>query len=52
MGGQSHLPIEKLQNDIDDMAYVAYATYYDGLLSKDKKMNEMYSRTKAFLDRC
>jgi hypothetical protein len=51
-GGQSHLPLAKLQNDVDDMQYVAYATYYDGLLSKDKKMNEMYERTRLFLDRC
>jgi len=48
-GGYENLPIPKLQNDIIDMAYVAYATYFDGLLSNDNKMNEIYLLTKAFL---
>ena len=48
-GGYESLPIQKLQNDIVDTAYVAYATYFDGLLSNDNKMNEIYLMTKAFL---
>jgi hypothetical protein len=48
-GGYDGLPIQKLQNDIIDTAYVAYATYFDGLLSNDNKMNEIYLLTKAFL---
>ncbi len=36
---------ETLKNEIVDMAYVAYATYFDGLLSHDQKMNALYDET-------
>jgi hypothetical protein len=48
-GGYQSLSVEKMQNDIIDVTYVAYASYFDGLLSKDKKMNEVHTLTKAFL---
>jgi hypothetical protein len=48
-GGYENLPIQKLQNDIVDTTYVAYATYFDGLLSRDNKMIEIYLLTKVFL---
>jgi len=32
------------------MNYVAYATYFDGLLSRDKKMNEIYQETCFVLE--
>jgi hypothetical protein len=50
-GGYQALPLQKMQNDIIDMTYVTYATYFDGLLSKDNKMMEIFRLTKAFL-RC
>jgi len=49
-GGVDHLPPEKLGNDFVDMTYVSYATYFDGLLSGDKKMNELYGDTMWFLN--
>ena len=34
---------EKLNNDIADLEYAAYATYVDGLLSRDEKMEGIYA---------
>jgi hypothetical protein len=48
-GGYEQLPVGKMQNDIVDMTYVAYGTYFDGLLSNDNKVNEIYERTQMFL---
>ncbi len=48
-GGYESLPVRKMQNDIIDMAYVAYATYFDSLLSHDNKMKEIYLQTMAFV---
>ena len=33
-----------------DMGYIAYATFFDGLLTKDKKMQEIYEETCFFLE--
>ena len=45
-GGYKNVPLEKFQNDIVDMNYAAYATYFDGLLSNDKKPKEVYRLLK------
>lgn len=37
-GGPGYVKMEKLRNDFVDMHYVAYATFYDGLLTNDVKM--------------
>jgi hypothetical protein len=44
-GGPATVSMDKLNNDIVDMHYIAYATYFDGLLSRDRKMNEIYGDT-------
>jgi hypothetical protein len=49
-GGPATVKLDKLRNDIVDMNYVAYATYFDGLLSRDKKMNEIYQETCFVLE--
>lgn len=41
---------EKLRNDMVDAFYVAYATFFDGLLTKDKKMQQIYDDTRLYLD--
>jgi len=38
-------------NDYTDMAYAAYATFYDGLLTKDKKLDEIYTFARRLLVR-
>ncbi len=42
-GGYENTPEAKLMNDYTDMAYAAYATFYDGLLTEDKKLEEIYT---------
>lgn len=49
-GGIDNLSKERLRNDMVDMSYVAYATYFDGLLSKDNKMNDIYRCVIRYLD--
>lgn len=39
-----------LGNDVVDMNYVAYATFFDGVISNDNKLNEMYRDARLFLD--
>lgn len=41
-GGYLTISEEKKQHDIIDMFYSSYATYFDGVLSFDKKVNEVY----------
>jgi len=48
-GGAKNVKPEKIRNDIVDAAYAAYATYFQGLLSDDRKANEIYGDAKFFL---
>jgi hypothetical protein len=48
-GGIDQVSPEKLRNDVVDMSYATYATYFDGLLSMDKKMNELYDKSLNYL---
>ena len=41
-GGPGNVKREKLRNDYVDMHYVAYATFYEGLLTRDAKMKGIY----------
>lgn len=41
-GGPRNVSAEKLRNDVVDMSYVTYATFFDGLLTKDNKMQQIY----------
>jgi len=38
-GGLDQLPADKMVNDITDMMYVALSTYFDGILTNEKKVN-------------
>jgi hypothetical protein len=48
-GGLDNISIDKFRNDMVDMSYVTYSTYFDGILSCDKKANELYRETSQFL---
>ncbi len=37
-------------NDFLDVDYVTLATYYDGILSKESRVNELYARAKVFFE--
>jgi hypothetical protein len=41
-GGIENVRAEALRNDMIDVTYVVCATYWDGLLTKDKKMRAIY----------
>lgn len=49
-GGPGDVKRDKLRNDIVDMNYVTYATFFDGLLTNDKKMIEIYQETCFILE--
>ncbi len=49
-GGPGNVNRDKLRNDVVDMNYVTYATYFDGLLTNDKKMIEIYQKTCFILE--
>jgi hypothetical protein len=49
-GGPGTVSMEKMGNDIIDMNYVAYATLFDGLLTNDNKMTEIYRETCFVLE--
>ncbi len=49
-GGIESAPLSRLQNDCVDMKYVAYATFFDGLLTQDNKMEEIYEDASFILE--
>jgi hypothetical protein len=49
LGGSQSVKIERLRNDIVDMHFATYATYFDGLLSSDSKPKRIYRAARDFL---
>jgi hypothetical protein len=49
-GGARGTKPETIRNDMVDTNYAAFATYFDGLLSKDKKAILIYQRAKYLLN--
>lgn len=50
-GGVKGVKPETMRNDVVDMNYIAYATYFDGLMSKDKKANQIYDESMVVLQK-
>jgi hypothetical protein len=48
-GGANDALPERMRNDIIDVTYAAYATCFDGLLSKDKMAKEIYENARSLL---
>ena len=48
-GGIDSLPTTTLANDLVDVTHVAYATYFDGVLSAHGKLNELYEEAEWIL---
>lgn len=48
-GGIGGLSLATLRNDFVDMMFVAYATYFDGLMSSDKNAKYMFDETSLLL---
>jgi hypothetical protein len=40
---------ERLRNELVDMVFVACATYFDGILSKENKVNDIYEQVTFML---
>jgi hypothetical protein len=49
-GGAKDAKRETIRNDMVDVNYAAFATYFDGLLSKDEKALRIYQQAKYLLD--
>jgi len=48
-GGIDSVPVKRLSNDLVDVTHVAYATYFDGVLSADRKLNDLYEEADWLL---
>lgn len=48
-GGVSSIRPDRLRNDLVDMTFVAYGTYFDGILSEDEDLNNMFSEVCLLL---
>lgn len=47
--GWTSYPANKMRNDMIDMFYVTFATYFDGVLSNDRKINLIYRQAIDFI---
>lgn len=48
-GSQINTRPEKIRNDLVDINFATYATYFDGILTNDKKLNELHDETRYLL---
>jgi hypothetical protein len=48
-GGAGTTSPEKLRNDVIDVNFAAFATYFDGLLTTDKRAGEVYAEAESLL---
>lgn len=49
-GGLDKVNLDKLRNDFIDMSYAAYATLFDGIISKDIKLNRIYQIADYYIN--
>jgi hypothetical protein len=50
VGGPKSVKIERLRNDLVDVNFATFATYFDGLLSMDEKPLKIHQRAAFMLD--
>jgi hypothetical protein len=50
MGGPKGVKAEKIRNDIVDVSFATFATYFDGLLSMDEKARRIYQQAAIVLE--
>ena len=50
-GNVTAAPPKKVRNDAMDMTYVAYASFFDGVITEDSKLSAAYDLTVDFLTR-
>ena len=49
-GGAANARPAKIRNDLVDVSFAAYGTYFDGLLTADRKLNDIYKEALLFLN--
>lgn len=49
-GSPKNLNPDRIRNDIIDLNFVTYATFFDGLMSNDQKAQSLYTEAKVLLD--
>jgi len=49
VGGAKNIRAERMRNDVVDISFAVYATYFDGLLTADKKLKKIYQDAKVLL---
>ena len=49
-GGAENMLTKRITNQVINVDYVVNATYFDGIFSNEKRVNDLYARTKAFLE--
>ena len=48
-GGTKDASVDRVRNDMVDMNFVAYATYFDGILTSDKKVIRLHREARIWL---
>lgn len=51
VGGAANVSVQRLRNDLVDINFAAFATYFDGLLTADDKLMSIYLEAKIWLER-
>lgn len=49
-GSQMNTRPEKVRNDLIDANFATFATYFDGILTNDKKLFGLYTETHVLLE--
>ena len=47
--GHQTATVERLRNDFTDATYASYATFFDGLITLDRKLSEFYNISEWML---
>ena len=50
VGSPPKIKPERMRNDLVDINFAAYATYFDGLFTEDKQLNRLYEKATAVLE--
>jgi hypothetical protein len=51
VGGAANVSPERIRNDLVDINFAAFATYFDGLLTADDKLISIYLEAKIWLEK-
>ena len=49
MGGAKNVKSERLRNDVVDMIFAAFGTYFDGIMTSDKKVRLIHDEASYLI---